>query len=155
MTQFDPQAQVFQKPVKEEKKQHPEIELNHVVKSVGQYNKMLKQQEKPQNYNSNWQNDYDYDYDGNQVVRPSEANYNHDVTIIGLKEDKSLANFHKAKVGMTEPLKTSKRYHARKRRSLHKQQKEQASIDQDLDQMNKGVNTFCSGGEGEVGCVLI
>lgn len=144
MKNFNLNKNLFQKPVREVEKE-PEVEVNNVANGMGQYQLMLNQQEKPQKTRLNLAYG-----NRNPIVNP-DKNYNPDVTIIGLKEDKSLRNFHRAKVGMKEPLKTSQRFLARKRRSLKKQKKK--AISGDLDQMNSGVSTFCS--EGEVGCNLI
>lgn len=142
---------------KKPKKNNPlEMNTNKVGETVGDYQNMIKTQEKPTTYPGESKKGNKKNFE-KKVVKLKDPNYNPDVTIIDLKEDKSLANFHKAKIGMTEPLKTSKRFLARKERSERKNANNPKGMmkGEDLDQMTGGVNTFCSGGSGDISCALI
>lgn len=150
---FQKDAGEFRQPSPEMNIQQ-EIETNRIAKSVNNQKKNILMQEKPVMTKRNNARKLKL-MNGNEVVKPSEQAYNPDVTIIDLKEDKSLINFHRAKVGMKEPLKTSKRFLARKRKSMLKQKKKKVT-EQEIDEMKTGVSTFCSMNRGEnQSCALI
>lgn len=134
---------------------HKEIETMQIAKSVKKQNRNILMQEKPVMAKRNVGRKIKL-MDRNEVVKPKEHAYNPDVTIIDLKEDKSLINFHRAKVGMKEPLKTSKRFLAKKRRSMLKQKKKKVT-EEEIDEMKSGVSTYCSMNHGgdDKNCALI
>lgn len=127
-----------------EKIQQPELKIKPVIKSIWAYNKMKEQEIQNEERQKAKKTAASTPKPRvtrrvNQVVKPDFAIYNDDVTIIQLKEDKSLMQVELTPKQLEKKKRKEKRRERRRKRKKRSKQKGRDTKDR-----SSGVVSFCN-----------